>query len=773
MDPLGYNTDTYMRRTTGSLRNIDRNISRLVEELRMKRRGSSSSIDSESVTSDKAAGESDLPAVEDQDEDHETQDEGHITEARQCNFLDYHESLKGQKRHVLDFLVAGNDLDIETSVWEDRHSEILSSTSSNAQKEEAHGSKTKLSSTIDKSTNPKDSVEDRWIHSVRINSAIVIRILRQLASDEGISMRQDFEQQPLTFTRPFSFLVHHHKGVKTRLADLRDQSDSEQSGLDSSLESCNRMATLKQVQCYVDFVENRLIPDAEKWTNMFKLKQQLPRIRFQDLWYLFKPGDLIYCLPSSSPSTPDRKGPSTYQFIHRVLALRQPTRKFKRGGPSSLTYDPVAEHESNLPEDGPPSVCFSVCAYYIEFDGEFWGAFSRCVHIPWYEGEKEITTLPAYPLKFRNSSEETLQQAVNDGKAIVNLIADRYGFYSGWSLISSPIGHTVVDAVGRLIRSPTHIESDVLVDFSEAFNTCPPWKPSFYSPSTAASGNTGSIGWRKPLPNIEWTDKHKTNAALQTKGRVVEWDGVDATRASQYWSRDTYLHETKVKVPSGEDFALIPRRFYAYSVWERKFIHLDIRALQPNNTTDTGRAFDQLQIGSDDKQMIQSLVHSHFHKKNFQTKHGIELQGQDLIRGKGKGLVILLHGVPGVGKTATAEAVAQKWQKPLFPITCGDLGITSETVEKALNEIFRLAHLWDCVLLLDEADVFITQRVKVGDLQRNGLVSGKSRFSDNPEYRWETGFLSNLVLITAFSLPSNARILQRNNVSDHKQTRST
>lgn len=102
----------------------------------------------------------------------------------------------------------------------------------------------------------------------------------------------------------------------------------------------------------------------------------------------------------------------------------------------------------------------------------------------------------------------------------------------------------------------------------------------------------------------------------------------------------------------------------------------------------------------------------------------VEIETQDLIRGKGKGVVILLHGVPGVGKTATAEAVALKWKKPLFPITCGDLGYTAETLERSLNEIFRLARHWGCILLLDEADVFITRRER-HDLKRNALVSGE------------------------------------------------
>lgn len=111
-------------------------------------------------------------------------------------------------------------------------------------------------------------------------------------------------------------------------------------------------------------------------------------------------------------------------------------------------------------------------------------------------------------------------------------------------------------------------------------------------------------------------------------------------------------------------------------------------------------------------------------KKEAERKGKIELETQDLIRGKGKGIIILLHGAPGVGKTATAEAVAQRWNKPLFPITCGDLGIDAAGVEKSLNNFFRLAHLWDCILLLDEADVFITQRER-GDLARNALVSGE------------------------------------------------
>lgn len=45
-------------------------------------------------------------------------------------------------------------------------------------------------------------------------------------------------------------------------------------------------------------------------------------------------------------------------------------------------------------------------------------------------------------------------------------------------------------------------------------------------------------------------------------------------------------------------------------------------------------------------------------------------------------------------------------------------------METKLQEAFQLAQLWNCVLLLDEADVFLAQRSE-HDIQRNALVSGE------------------------------------------------
>lgn len=55
-------------------------------------------------------------------------------------------------------------------------------------------------------------------------------------------------------------------------------------------------------------------------------------------------------------------------------------------------------------------------------------------------------------------------------------------------------------------------------------------------------------------------------------------------------------------------------------------------------------------------------------------------------------------------------------------MTCGDIGTEPESVEKYLEAAFYLGTIWGCVVLLDEADVFLEERTQT-DLVRNALVS--------------------------------------------------
>ncbi|KAM0800054.1 P-loop containing nucleoside triphosphate hydrolase protein, partial [Usnea florida] len=132
--------------------------------------------------------------------------------------------------------------------------------------------------------------------------------------------------------------------------------------------------------------------------------------------------------------------------------------------------------------------------------------------------------------------------------------------------------------------------------------------------------------------------------------------------------------------------------------------------------------FDDLVLPRGHKDTVEALVNRHSRYNKVGSTESELKTSMDLVTGKGRGLIILLHGAPGVGKTSTAECVAERTERPLFAITCGDLGESAIEVEESLEKNFSLAHRWGCLLLLDEADVFLSLRSQT-DLRRNAVVS--------------------------------------------------
>ena len=127
------------------------------------------------------------------------------------------------------------------------------------------------------------------------------------------------------------------------------------------------------------------------------------------------------------------------------------------------------------------------------------------------------------------------------------------------------------------------------------------------------------------------------------------------------------------------------------------------------------KIFESLVLEETQRDLVHDLVQAH-------GSNGNERVFDDVVRGKGKGLIGLLTGPPGVGKTLTAEAVAEVTKRPLYMIGSGELGARSEDVHDKLKNVLELAELWDAVLLLDEADVFLAERNDT-DLSRNAITS--------------------------------------------------
>jgi len=120
-------------------------------------------------------------------------------------------------------------------------------------------------------------------------------------------------------------------------------------------------------------------------------------------------------------------------------------------------------------------------------------------------------------------------------------------------------------------------------------------------------------------------------------------------------------------------------------------------------------AFDRLVMEEEKKRLIKCLVQN---SSNSFT---------DIISGKGGGVIFLLHGAPGVGKTLTAEAVSELLHRPLYCVNIGELGVTTTQLEEKLSQILEMASTWNAIILLDEADIFLERRTE-NDVKRNALV---------------------------------------------------
>ncbi|KAK3298739.1 P-loop containing nucleoside triphosphate hydrolase protein [Chaetomium fimeti] len=224
---------------------------------------------------------------------------------------------------------------------------------------------------------------------------------------------------------------------------------------------------------------------------------------------------------------------------------------------------------------------------------------------------------------------------------------------------------------------------------------------------------------------ITW-DREGNEVECQITGRIIV--DIDSFNRFSPW-RVRYLndfnandldkftkHKEKIGV-SDDKFILPPYyqmlarcRTRGYSLKFKKW--LDFFVEQITEVVWNSTAFDKLVLPPDQKELILSFSESQIAGSNF----------DDIIQGKGKGIICLLSGPPGVGKTLTAEAVAENLKVPLHMLSSGDLGSDPWEVERELNSILELVARWNAILLLDECDVFLEAR-STHELERNKIVS--------------------------------------------------
>ncbi|KAI1173932.1 hypothetical protein F4777DRAFT_417633 [Nemania sp. FL0916] len=583
--------------------------------------------------------------------------------------------------------------------------------------------------------------ENTPIERVRINSATILGYLSKVTG-EG-----PWVEKPHTFLAPFNLLIHFHDKMEEEMRGLeaifgnKDASVRSANGVGPASDEFEFLGNEElqgmmksrrayvDMKCYVDFVRNRLIPRR----NMFSGAEcsRPSKVSYRDLASLFRVGDLIVepGVVQTENRARDRRNSliqTTEPKLWRVCYISEDTPNW-----SVHNLDaPGGELRSRI-DAGDEATHLRL--YYIDFDGQRFSPVRSDTSIEYFEGEREITKLPVYPLRFHKEHPYFLSELQERGRRFREIVSSGNPTlsYHGWTLTKNPAGGDIVSKPGQGNTWPEYIESDIIVDFNEAFQVYPWWKPEFQQFPEAESFYATTT--RDEFAIVEWSDRSRFRQFASREEIVVEYDGARELEWAKFMETDEFIGQREAPEPFGhlaqtlspEDLALLPSRLFVYALRNRSFINADIKYLKP--VRDTLNPLESLQLPEKHKVMIQSAVFGHLEKKKVRRRATLlnsEFLDQDIIQGKGRGLAVLLHGPPGVGKTATAEAVAHFYKKPLFPITSGDLGTDPWEVEAKLSEIFRLADLWDCILLLDEAETLLAQREKKdSNLSKSSLVS--------------------------------------------------
>ncbi|KAK1990112.1 hypothetical protein LX36DRAFT_593283 [Colletotrichum falcatum] len=492
----------------------------------------------------------------------------------------------------------------------------------------------------------------------------------------------------VVFLRPFKLFVKNESLIRRSLGELEDKVRKEATA-DGSTKVINpKLGKAPQLE----YEDKDLLEDLKLLVcgvfdkdlrPTFELRRMIDEgtaldIEYGDLWHLFSRGDIVVLQ-------------SDRTHARRVVNLA--------GGREPLSFKQDDDKPKPVHLGGFVVDCLSLGA-----DGSYYVPELEKITIKQYGGKKKITSLPVYPLRFDPREAELRTEFAGVGRRLLDVT--RHSFC-----------HKIVR--GKTLDEPSHeLDAQVIVDMTLALNAKAEWR-------LGSSISTDDFTPRDERETKEksWCD-HRGGNEVCCGGDAIfkdlEYDEVDA---AMFNGKVTgLLGPLQEKDLTEEDLMLMQPHVYAFVLRSRQWVKVKTSDL---HDVVFENSFEDLVIPDEHKETVRALVKTHENTRashlspDFRPSIGSAL---DLVKGKGAGLIILLHGPPGVGKTSTAECVADDTKRPLYPITCGDIGETAAEVEANLQYNFRLAHKWGCVLLLDEADIFLAKRTRT-DLRHNAVTS--------------------------------------------------
>lgn len=432
-------------------------------------------------------------------------------------------------------------------------------------------------------------------------------------------------------TPPQAEEKHQEPAEATSIASLNDNKSAEE-------------IQYEHIKCYMEFAR-QLVPAYHKFDNLNHTAAA--KIRFEDLWSLFRPGELIFQYEDVKPDSESTNGNTE---THRPgNQHRRGPRLFRLYYLTTETIDWVVNHP-RLPTDLRGQTAKSpgriwADTYSLDFDGESYAAVVDSFEIKRFEGEKEITSLEVYPVRFHKEHESILDKYRQRGERFQKLLVNRHLAveHDGWTLSNHPNGAAIQDS-DENEEVPVYASSDVIIDHREALQSHPWWQPNFIGPWVAkVAANTYPL--EKMYDNfvtLFWPDPKRFRLHGAMTEIVVQFDNIQRVERWNLAQTDDFIvdptvrqlekHGAKKKLTL-DDLALLPDRLFAYSLRDRKFINANIENLK--DITVMSDPFNDLKIPDENKKLIIATVVDHFTKKRIKREFGgagVESMDQDFIR---------------------------------------------------------------------------------------------------------------------------------------------
>ena len=383
---------------------------------------------------------------------------------------------------------------------------------------------------------------------------------------------------------------------------------------------------------------------------------------------------------------------------------------------------------------------YQLDCHYVEFDGKIFGEATCTLEIPEFRGVRKIDQLGVYPIQYHTKEEGLKQKLIERGKKFCELKGMHYRMYKGIAYFKKKKGFVKVNINGRVMIDPLtfrrvnpNYRLAPVKDFDAGGSKSRNDEENEFDDCCGGLGgddddDDDDFNSAAPVATTSRLKSALRSAAAARRRYTI--DALGKVRLIRKEAADKIVATGTNTSPDGEiqpdgglnpenmteeDLLLCSPTVLGFSFSDKLWVELSVSHIS-DIEWDTG-AFDSLVLPESQKRIVRALVESHSKQS---TKKGSGFD--DFIKGKGKGLVAVLHGRPGVGKTLTAEGISEFLKKPLYCVGAGELGTDARTLELQLGKILDVAHVWGAVLLLDEADVFLERR-SVHDLHRNALVS--------------------------------------------------